>query len=231
MHLPDKALASLRAKLGGSAVREGEPYAVINPTAHSPTLRWAPEKFAELAKRLHEAYGWHIVLTSGDADPSVLRMREALGDAPFVTDLSGQTNLAETGWLLRGAHMLIGRDTGTSHLAAAVECPAISIFGRMESTYSPVRWAALSSPGRARTVETPVVERQRFETTPAFWARGFDSISVDHVFAAAGGTGDSSVQCTGCARLQRIESQAVPPRVPGGSRGQKVEVRLLKPAA
>jgi ADP-heptose:LPS heptosyltransferase len=186
VHLPDAALASLRAKFAGSSLREGEPYAVINPTAHSATLRWAPEKFAVLAQRLHEKFGWHIVLTSGgDADPSVLRLREALGDVKYLTDLSGQTNLAETGWLLRKAHLLAGRDTGTSHLAAAVDCPVVSIFGRMESTYSPMRWGALTAPGRARFVESPVVERQRFETTPAFWARGFDAISVEQVFAAA----------------------------------------------
>jgi heptosyltransferase II len=185
VHLPDAALASLRHKLAGTAISQGEPYVVINPTAHSATLRWAPEKFAELAQRLHGTYGWSIVLTSGgDADPSILRVREALGNAPYLIDLSGQTHLAETGWLLRGAHMLVGRDTGTSHLAAAVDCPMVTIFGRMEPTYSTVRWGALSAPGRAGIVETPVVERQRFEGTPAFWARGFDAITVEHVFAA-----------------------------------------------
>jgi ADP-heptose:LPS heptosyltransferase len=186
VHLPDAAFASLQAKLAGGALRGDEPFAVINPTAHSATLRWAPEKFAGLARRLHEAFGWHIVLTSGgDTDPSVARMREAMGDVSYVTDLSGQTNLAETGWLLRKARLLVGRDTGTSHLAAAVDCPIVTIFGRLETTYGPVRWGALASPDRARIVETPVVERQRFETTPAFWARGFDSITVEHVFAAA----------------------------------------------
>ena len=186
VHLPDAALETLRAKVAGTALRGGDPYAVINPTAHSATLRWAPEKFAELARRLHDTFGWQIVLTSGaTADPSILRLHEALGDTKYLTDLSGQTNLAETGWLLRRARLLVGRDTGTSHLAAAVECPVVSIFGRMESTYSPMRWGALAVPGRAKIVETPVVERQRFESTPAFWARGFEAISVDQVFAAA----------------------------------------------
>ena len=186
VHLPPAAGDTLREKVSHAGWEGREPYAVINPTAHSSTLRWPPERFAALAQRLHATYGWHIVLTSGgESDPSVQRMREVLGDAPWTVDLSGQTNLAETGWLLRGARLLIGRDTGTSHLAAAVECPAVTIFGRLESTYGPTRWGALTAPGRGRIVETPVVERQRFEGTHAFWARGFDSITVEHVFAAA----------------------------------------------
>jgi ADP-heptose:LPS heptosyltransferase len=185
VHLPDAALTSLRQKLAGAELGDAEPYAVINPTAHSATLRWAPEKFAALAQRMHAAYGWRIVLTSGgDADPSVLRLREAIGDAPYLFDLSGQTNLAETGWLLRGAHMLVGRDTGTSHLAAAVDCPVVSIFGRMESTYCAARWAALTSPGRGKIVESPVVEMQRFESSASFWSRGFDAVSVDLVMSS-----------------------------------------------
>lgn len=186
VHLPAEARASLQHVLNGVGLTPGETYAVINPTAHSATLRWPPERFAKLAQRLHEAFGWHIVLTSGgDSDPSVEKMREALGNAPYATDLSGRTNLAETGWLLRNARLLIGRDTGTSHLAAAVDCPTVTIFGRLETTYGPTRWRALTAPGRGRIVETPVVERQRFEGSPAFWARGFDAITVDQVFAVA----------------------------------------------
>ena len=186
VHLPPAACDRLREIVAGAGWEGREPYAVINPSAHSATLRWPPERFAALAERLHTAYGWHIVLTSGgESDPSVQRMREVLGDAPWAIDLSGQTNLAETGWLLRGARLLVGRDTGTSHLAAAVNCPTVTIFGRLESTYGPTRWGALAAPAQGRIVETPVVERQRFEGTQAFWARGFDSISVDQVFAAA----------------------------------------------
>jgi ADP-heptose:LPS heptosyltransferase len=186
VRLPDAAHDALSAKLAASGLTDGRAYAVINPTAHSATLRWAPERFAELARRLHDRFGWHIVLSCGvDADPSVLRMREALHNVSYFTDLSGKTDLAETGWLLRGAQLLVGRNTGTSHLAAAVGCPVVCLFGRMESTYSPARWRALAPPDRARIVESPVVERQRFESSAAFWSRGFDAITVDEVFAAA----------------------------------------------
>ena len=186
VHLPPAGGDTLRDKVAQTGWEGREPYAVINPSAHSATLRWPPERFAALAQRLHATFGWHIVLTSGgESDSSVKRMREVLEGAPWVIDLSGKTDLAETGWLLRGARLLVGRDTGTSHLAAAVECPTVTIFGRLEPTYGPTRWGALTSPGRGRIVETPVVERQRFEGTHAFWARGFDSITVDHVFAAA----------------------------------------------
>src|ERR687895_2158477 len=46
---------------------------------------------------------------------------------PFV--LTGETSLAETAALLGVADLLVTNDTGPAHVAAAVGCPVVVIFG------------------------------------------------------------------------------------------------------
>ena len=89
--------------------------------------------------------------------------------AGFV-DLAGKTNLAELGWLLRHARLLISRNTGTAHLASAVGCPLVELFGRLEGIYGPTRWRALG--GKTRRVTAAADLRQRHgEAKQAFWQR------------------------------------------------------------
>ena len=48
-------------------------------------------------------------------------------DRPFV--LTGKTDLAQTAALLGVADLLVTNDTGPAHVAAAVGCPVLVIFG------------------------------------------------------------------------------------------------------
>jgi ADP-heptose:LPS heptosyltransferase len=54
-----------------------------------------------------------------------------------VTDLAGATGLAGAAALLRDAALLVGNDTGTAHLAAAVGGRSVTLF----LPGDPVRWA------------------------------------------------------------------------------------------
>ncbi len=174
--LPPSARASVAAKL-----ELEEPFAIINPGAHSETVRWPRERFVDLACRLQTGFGWRIVVIGTDAtDPAV---RAVVAGTPGAVNLAGQTDLAELGWLSQLARVHVSRDTGTAHLAAAVGCPAVTIFGRLEGPYGPTRWRPLGAPERTRLVETPVRARHWFETTRQFWRRGFREVSVDAVLA------------------------------------------------
>jgi heptosyltransferase-2 len=43
--------------------------------------------------------------------------------------LTGQTDLAQTASVLKASDLLITNDTGPAHVAAAVGCPVVVIFG------------------------------------------------------------------------------------------------------
>ncbi len=184
VHLAPRWQEILHAKLGAAGHPDLGRYVVLNPTAYSLLHRWPPENFAWLAREL-QAHCDHLVLVgeSGD-DPSVKSLRALLGDlSPASLDLAGQLNLAELGWLLRGASLLVSRNTGTTHLAAAVDCPTVELFGRLEPAYGPTRWRSLGS--HVRAVSTPETTRRPGESKRAFWQRGYLSIPRAAVASAA----------------------------------------------
>lgn len=157
---------------------------VLNPTAFSPVLRWPAEAFARFAEDASGRLGRIILAAERADDPSVCALRERLraGSAEW-TDLSGRLNLAELGWLLRDARVLISRNTGTAHLAAAVGCPVVEFFGRPEPIYGPGRWRALGD--RTAAIVGNAGLRRRGEPKRAHWRRGYEAITVEEVLEAA----------------------------------------------
>ena len=162
---------------------EEKPLIALHPSAFSPVARWPAEYFAELARRIESTKAFSIVWIGGDAaDPSLREIRALLGPLFREThNLCGKLNLAELGWLLSQARALVSRDTGPVHLAAAVDCPSVVIFGRSTPLYGPVRWKPLSD--KTAVLANRETERPG-ESRAEFWRRSFASISVDEVEAA-----------------------------------------------
>ena len=190
VHLPESWRNSLRIRLAAAGFERfddgDEDYAVLNPTAFALDLRWSPEAFAWLALELLKPGRFSRVMLVGDHinDPSAREIRRLLGPGvPGLIDLSGATNLAELGWLLRYAKLLVSRNTGTTHLAAAVGCPTLELFGRLEPVYGQARWRALGE--RVAAVSAPPIKRRFGEDKRAFWQRGYASIPRETVLEAA----------------------------------------------
>lgn len=178
VNLPEPARASLRTKLPWPL--ENSSYAVLNLTAHSPIARWPATRFAELARWLVSAQQLRVVVTGADReDPSVRRFRGVWRDGyNDLCDLTGRTDLAELGWLLHHARVVVTRNTGTSHLAAAVGCPVVDLFGRPGAIYGPTRWRPLTG---SAVIVTGFLPRGRFESRARHWKRCFESIKLDEV--------------------------------------------------
>jgi ADP-heptose:LPS heptosyltransferase len=110
-------------------------YVVLHAGASSPTRRWPAERYAAVGDAL-AADGWDVVLTgvAGEREISA-----AVGDrmrAP-TTDLTGRTGLGGLAALLRDSALLIGNDTGSAHLGAAVGARTVTVFLPGDA----VRWA------------------------------------------------------------------------------------------
>ena len=190
VHLSQPWRRSLRVRLAAAGWEDfdaagGSPYAVVNPAAFAQDLRWPAEHFAWIVRELLASGRVERVLLVADSvnDPSVHRIRHTLGPVPGMIDLSGATNLAELGWLLRFARVLVSRNTGTTHLAAAVGCPTVELFGRLEPRYGASRWRSLGE--RTEVVTCPPLARRWNEGQRAFWQRGHAAILREDVLAAA----------------------------------------------
>ena len=191
VHLPESWRRSLPVRLAAAGWEDfgaagGARYAVVNPAAFAHDLRWPAENFAWVIREfLASGLFERVVLVADHVnDPSVHKIRRALGPGvPGLIDLSGETNLAELGWLLRHASLLVSRNTGTTHLAAAVGCPTVELFGRLEGRYGPTRWRALGE--RIAVITCPPARRRWHESRRKFWQRGHAAIPREDVLAAA----------------------------------------------
>ncbi|MDP9444039.1 MAG: glycosyltransferase family 9 protein, partial [Actinomycetota bacterium] len=77
-----------------------------------------------------------VVVTGVGTEAWLTALVGAAMSAPVV-DLTGQTTLGGLAALLRDAAVLVGNDTGSAHLAAAVGTPSVTVF----LSGDPVRWA------------------------------------------------------------------------------------------
>ncbi len=120
-------------------IQHNDKILVIHPTASCPSKTWPAERFAEVADRLIQRYGFKAIIVSGPADfqkaQAVIKNMHAQ-----VLDLTGKTSISQLVSLLRRSDLLISTDSGPMHLASALGVPLIAIFGRSQAGLSPLRW-------------------------------------------------------------------------------------------
>lgn len=119
----DEAAARLLAEHG-----LGNGFVVICPFTTRPQKHWRDERWSLLARRLRAELGLAVVLLGGPADRQAAAGIGAAAGADVV-DLVGRTRLSEAAALIRRSRLLIGVDTGLSHMGIALERPTLLLFG------------------------------------------------------------------------------------------------------
>lgn len=119
-------------------IEEKDKLIIIHPSASCPSKRWPKHKFIELVKMLKEEKDIKIaVITSIDQKDFGKEIAKIDG----VIDLCGLFSISETIALINRARLFISCDSGPVHIAAGLDKPVISIFGRSQAGLSPIRWA------------------------------------------------------------------------------------------
>jgi ADP-heptose:LPS heptosyltransferase len=91
--------------------------------------RWSTASFAKLADLLVEKLNAQILLFGvASESKSAADMMELTNNKARVTDLTGKTDLKQLTGLLKGCDYLVTNDTGTMHLAAALNTKIIGLF-------------------------------------------------------------------------------------------------------
>lgn len=139
--IPEDAVRKTEDLLSSAGINHDAPMVVIHPGARRRLRRWGPDRFAEIARRLKETYPVSILLIGGPGDGELLDETEAnMGFRPSYKSTS--LSLQELAALLRKSRLLIGNDTAPGHIAAAVHCPSLILFGptfpKLWRPYSPV---------------------------------------------------------------------------------------------
>lgn len=163
----------------------------LQPGASTLSRRWAPQRFAALARNLLSAHPTAaIVLTGSPAERALCeRIADEIG-SPRVWISAGELPLSLQPALLKRCSAFVTGDTGPMHMAIAVDTPVVALFAVSDHRRS----------GPAYDLERHVVIQKWRTCAPCLSKRCpyaqpicMDNISVDEV-------------------LSSVESRLTPPR-------------------
>lgn len=154
------------------------PLVVIHPGGgagslfEDPLKRWPSERFVLLINHLVRQHNARILLVGSQHDQA---LAQAIAGMTSVrcANWAGRVTLGELGALAEIANLYVGNDTGPTHIAAAVGCPTLAIFGPSNPTFS-----APYSPTAERVVTLWHGEEKR----PFSWQ---DGVTVTQAMKAA----------------------------------------------
>ena len=100
---------------------------LLHPTARYDFKAWPLERFATVTDWLRER-GIRVALIGSQQE--LLIGQQILNLAKHKpVNLMGSTSLSQLATLMRRSHLLISNDGGPMHMAAAVGCPVLALFG------------------------------------------------------------------------------------------------------
>jgi len=102
-------------------------YAVFAPFTTRPQKHWFEESWRDLAALLVEQTGLTPLLLGGPDDRAAAA--QIVGEDRRCVSLVGSTHLPEAAALIKHAALLVGVDTGLTHMGIALNRPTVAIFG------------------------------------------------------------------------------------------------------
>jgi len=127
----DIVVAPADAQNAAAALREAgadSPYAVFAPFTTRPQKHWFDDRWAALAAEV-AAQRLRPVVLGGPGDRAHGEILVGAASAGTLVSLAGRTSLREAAAVIRGASLLVGVDTGLTHLGFAMGTPTIALFG------------------------------------------------------------------------------------------------------
>ena len=102
---------------------------------YGPAKRWPVEYFAEVARtKLDE--GWEVWLFGSEKDAPITREIQSQVQGRCL-DLGGKTSLAEAIDLMSLITTVISNDSGLMHVAAALGCGVVALYGSSDPGHTP----------------------------------------------------------------------------------------------
>ncbi len=164
LQIPDEARAYIHTLLRDGGIDPAKPYAVLNQAAGDQARRWTEEGFARVAWQLAKQYGMPSVLVGvkSDQEPNAAIIRQyreltqsaqqnttGIGAAETIAvtrqnadtvreplDVAGQTNLKQLFALIDGCAIQISGDTGSLHIADALNRPLVGLYGSSDPAHA-----------------------------------------------------------------------------------------------
>lgn len=124
VHLAPETYTEAKAVLADAGVASG--YIVFAPFTTRPQKHWIEESWIRLAHKITRELSLPVVWLGGPSDRSAAK---TLADAGGGVSLAGMTSLATSAAIVAQAALVVGVDTGLTHLGTAFSVPTLALFG------------------------------------------------------------------------------------------------------
>lgn len=151
LSVPPKEAKAAQSYLAEAGYRSGACLVAVHPGSGGRPKRWPLERFFGLIERLQSGSDAFVVVFTGEAEDGEIRQavcRRARGRKNMLH--ADGLPLLSAAALLSHCGLYVGNDSGFSHLAGALGCPTIVLFGPT----NPLVWKPLGP--RVETVSTGV---------------------------------------------------------------------------
>lgn len=101
-------------------------FVAICPFTTRPQKHWFNRSWQALIRQMGSQWGKPVVILGGPGDRTAV---EALSAEPGVVDLVGATTLRQAAAVIGRADLVIGVDTGLTHMGIAMRRPTLCLFG------------------------------------------------------------------------------------------------------
>lgn len=129
--------------LQAHALDNGRPNAIIvTQVSGSQPTQWYDDRFAQVAEDLHNRLGFNVIFVGAKNDEPRIAEIQSLVSVPS-TSLAGKTDIPTLAAVLCLSDLCVTLDTGSLHVAWAVELPTVLIAAAWED---PNRWLPLRRP-------------------------------------------------------------------------------------
>jgi heptosyltransferase-1 len=106
----------------------GTSYIALSPFTTRPQKHWFEDRWIETARELTRETGMTVVILGGPGDAAdAQRLAETVGEQAF--SLAGKTSIQEAAAIISSSSLLIGVDTGLTHMGIALNVPTVALFG------------------------------------------------------------------------------------------------------
>jgi len=130
LSVPETSVRNARRLQAEHGLHPGR-YAIFFPGSQAAGYlkRWGGDSYAALGQALVERGLEKIGLIGGPDDRDACNAIEQTLEAPWLVNLCGATEMLDIVPLCAEAKLIVGNDTGTSHIASATDTPMLVICG------------------------------------------------------------------------------------------------------
>jgi ADP-heptose:LPS heptosyltransferase len=125
--IPEEDSIFIKNFLMKEGIQDSDALIGINPGAPWPSKRWPIENFAELIYRLQDVLDCKIVITGSAEEKDIAEKLKKISRTDIII-ATGKTTIKQLAALIKRFNLYITNDTGSMHIAAALDVPIVAIF-------------------------------------------------------------------------------------------------------